>query len=77
AERIVSETLAREADRVASWMRREKENLALDYRGESGRTIGQVLVRGESRARQAYDARVVLRKRGAQFFVLTAYPVEP
>ena len=34
-------------------------------------------LRDASRARPASDARVVLRKRGARFFVLTAYPVEP
>jgi hypothetical protein len=77
AERVVASTLAREEARVQSWLRREKENLALDYRGESGRTIGTVLLRGESTPRPASDARVVLRKRGARFFVLTAYPVEP
>lgn len=77
AEAVVGATIARERERIASWMRRDKENLVLDYRGESGRTIGQVLLRGESRPRQAADARLVLRKRGARYFVLTAYPVEP
>lgn len=77
AEAVVGATIAREEGRIASWMRRDKENLALDYRGESGVTIGQVLLRGASGSRPAADARVVLRKRGASFFVLTAYPVEP
>ena len=77
AEAVVGATLEREQERIAFWMRHDKETLALDYRGESGRTIGQVLLRGENRSRAATDARVVLRKRGARFFVLTAYPVEP
>jgi len=77
AEAVIAATLARESERIATWMRHDKENLVLDYRGEPGRTIGQVLRRGEPRARAATDARVVLRKRGARFFVLTAYPVEP
>lgn len=76
AEAVIAATLARESQRVATWMRHDKENLVLDYRGEPGRTVGQVLLRGEARARPATDARVVLRKRGARFFVLTAYPVE-
>lgn len=76
AEAVIAATLARESQRIATWMRHDKENLVLDYRGEPGRTIGQVLLRGEARARPATDARVVLRKRGARFFVLTAYPVE-
>jgi hypothetical protein len=77
AERVVSETLRRQEERVASWLRREKENMALDYRGSDGRTIGRVLIRGASTTRPARDARVVLRKRGGRYFVLTAYPVEP
>jgi hypothetical protein len=77
AEGVVAATLDREQGRIASWLRRDKENLALDYRGEVGRTIGRVLLRGETSARPARDARVVLRKRGAHYFVLTAYPVEP
>lgn len=77
AEAVIAATLARGSERIATWMRHDRENLVLDYRGEPGRTIGQVLRRGEPRARAAADARVVLRKRGARFFVLTAYPVEP
>ena len=64
-------------ERIATWMRHDKENLTLDYRGDAGRTIGRVLRRGDAAALAATDARVVLRKRGARFFVLTAYPVEP
>jgi hypothetical protein len=77
AEAVVAATLDREQGRIASWLRRDKENLTLDFRGENGRTIGRVLLRGESTPRAARDARVVLRKRGARYFVLTAYPVEP
>ncbi len=77
AEEVVGRTLARERERIAFWMRHEKDSVALDYDGEDGRAIGAVLLRGEARARPASDARVVLRKRGARYFVLTAYPVEP
>ena len=77
AEAVVGTTLQREQEGIAFWMRHDKESLALDYHGESGQSVGEVLLRGETRARAASDARVVLRKRGARFFVLTAYPVEP
>ncbi|MEO8196152.1 MAG: RNase A-like domain-containing protein [Thermoanaerobaculia bacterium] len=77
AEEVVGRTLAREQERIAFWLRHEKESLALDYQGERGRAVGEVLLRGETRARPASDARIVLRKRGARYFVLTAYPVEP
>jgi hypothetical protein len=77
AEAVVGATLAREQGPIASWLRRDKENLSLDYPGESGRTIGEVLLRGESAPRQAHAARIVLRRRDGRFFVLTAYPVEP
>lgn len=77
AEAVVAATLEREQGSIASWQRRDKENLTLDYHGDRGVILGQVLVRGEQRARPASDARVILRKRGARYFVLTAYPVEP
>ncbi len=77
AEAVIAATLERERERIATWMRHDKENLTLDYRGDAGRTIGRVLRRGDAAALAATDARVVLRKRGARFFVLTAYPVEP
>ncbi len=77
AEAIVGATLAREESRVASWLRRDKVNLTLDYAGEGGQTIGEVLLRGERATRKAHAARIVLRKRGGKYFVLTAYPVEP
>ena len=77
AERVVGLTLARDQDRVASWLRRDRDNLTLDYRGTAEQTIGWVLLRGESRPVAARDARVVLRKRGERYFVLTSYPVEP
>jgi len=77
AERVVGITLAREEARIASWMRRGRGNLALDFRGAEGHPVGRVLQRGDSRARAVTGARVVLRKRGDRFFVLTSYPVEP
>jgi ATP-dependent DNA helicase RecG len=57
AEAVVSATLEREQERIAFWIRHDKESLALDYRGESGRTIGAVLLRGESRMRPASASR--------------------
>ena len=77
AEAIVGTTLDRETERVAFWMRHNKDNLTLDYRGEDRTSIGIVLRRGEVLALPARDARIVLRKRGDQFFVLTAYPEVP
>ena len=77
AERVVGLTLAGGQDRIASWLRRDKENLTLDYRGKAGQRIGWVLLRGEATPRAASDARVVLRQRGGRYFVLTSYPVEP
>lgn len=77
AEEVVGRTLARERSRVASWLRRDRGNLTLDYRGTADRTIGWVLLRGASRPVAASDARIVLRQRGEDYFVLTSYPVEP
>lgn len=77
AERVVGLTLEREAERIAGWMHRGRTNLALDFRGAAGQPVGRVLRRGAESARQASDARVVLRLKGDRYFVLTAYPVEP
>lgn len=77
AEEVVGSTLAREKERVESWLRRDRQNLTLDYRGPAERTIGWVLLRGESRPVAASAARVVLRQRDGRYFVLTSYPVEP
>lgn len=76
AERVVGATLEREAARIAAWLARRGDDLALDYRGEPGAPVGRVLVRGERAPRPAADARVVLRRSGGSYFVLTAYPLE-
>lgn len=77
AERVVGAALAREARRIAGWLERDRGgDLALEYRGDAGAAVGRVLLRGEAGPRAATDARVVLRRRGAGWFVLTAYPLE-
>jgi hypothetical protein len=76
AERVVGATLERERRRISSWLERRGGDLALDYRGEPGESVGRVLVRGERAPRSAADARVVLRRSGDGFYVLTAYPLE-
>jgi len=78
AERVVASTLAESAPRVERWLSGGGGNLALDYGGRSGETIGRTLARGARQPRPTGSARVVLRKiGGSRYFVLTAYPVEP
>lgn len=78
AERVVGETIAREADRIHGWRGRtgRRPNLALDYRGSPDTVIGRVLRRGDRRPRPGIDAVVVLRwdERAGDFYVLTSYP---
>lgn len=76
AERVVGATLEREARRIAAWLERRGEDLALDYRGVAGEPVGRVLLRGARAPIAAADARVVLRRRGDGYYVLTAYPLE-
>ncbi|HSM49763.1 MAG TPA: RNase A-like domain-containing protein [Thermoanaerobaculia bacterium] len=78
AERAVALALAAHADRIERWQRRgpRRPNLALDLRSPSGLPWGETLRRGGARPRPAPSARVVLRARGDEFFVLTAYPTE-
>jgi len=77
AERVVGAALAREQRRIAGWLERDRGgDLALEYRGDAGAVLGRVLLRGEAAPRAATDARVVLRRQGADWFVLTAYPLE-
>lgn len=77
AERVVGAALAREQRRIAGWLERDRSgDLALEYRGGAGGVVGRVLVRGEAAPRAASDARVVLRRKGGGYFVLTAYPLE-
>lgn len=77
AEAAVAGALAQESARVAEWLARgDRRDLAIDFRGDAARPVGVVLARGAPAPRSAPDARVVLRRRGATFFVLTAYPLE-
>ena len=76
AERVVGATLEREKRRIAAWLDRRGRDLALDYRGDPGVTVGRVLLRGEASPRPATDARIVLRRDGDSYYVLTAYPLE-
>jgi len=76
AERVVGATLEREAGRIAAWLERRGGDLALDYRGVAGEPVGRVLLRGARAPVAAADARVVLRRRGDGYYVLTAYPLE-
>lgn len=76
AERVVGATLEREAGRIARWLAARGGDLALDYRGAPSAPVGRVLVRGERAPRPAADARVVLRRQGEAYYVLTAYPLE-
>jgi hypothetical protein len=76
AERVVGAALEREKRRIASWLDRGKGDLALEFRGDPGATVGRVLLRGDAAPRTATDARVVLRRHGDSYYVLTAYPLE-
>jgi hypothetical protein len=77
AERAVGAALAAERDRVDTWLRRERgETLAISWRGGDNR-VGRLLERGAATSEPVRGARVVLRRRGAGYFVLTAYPERP
>jgi hypothetical protein len=76
AERVIGVTLAREKRRVDAWLARQgsRPNLALDYHGTAGDTIGRSIRRGGA-SRSCEDAVVVLRwNRDGGFIVLTSYP---
>jgi hypothetical protein len=77
AERVVAAALTRESARIERWLSRGGGNLALDYRGARGEIVGRALARGERVPRPSGDARIVLRRHGGSFAVLTAYPLEP
>lgn len=76
AERTVARTLTREAARVSAWRARtgSRPNLALDYRGAAGETLGRSIRRGRSASDPCMNAIVVLRWDGRNGFVLTSYP---
>jgi len=75
AEKTVAAALARERDRIESWLNRpgSHPNLALQFHGNEA--LGRSMRRGESSSQPAYDAAVVLRWDGDRHFhVLTTYP---
>jgi uncharacterized membrane protein len=75
AEKTVAAALARERDRVESWLNRPDAhpNLALQVHGNEA--IGRSIRRGEKAAQPSYSAAVVLRWDGDhRFHVLTTYP---
>lgn len=78
AERVVGATLARAGGRLESWERRtgRRPNLVLNYVEPAKQAIGRTLRRGQSSARPASRAVVVLRwhERSDRFYVLTSYP---
>ena len=77
AERIVAVTLQRSARRIEAWSARagSRPNLALDYRGQAGETVGRSLRRGDTSVRSCPDAVVVLRWHASgAYYVLTSYP---
>lgn len=74
AERAVAAALAAERGRVEAWAGRGgRSTIALRWRGD-GRVVGRVLERGAAAPVPAEGARVVLRRQGDGWFVLTAYP---
>ncbi|MEO8483118.1 MAG: RNase A-like domain-containing protein [Acidobacteriota bacterium] len=77
AERTVARALAMNERRIQTWRTRSGNhpNLALDYRGTAGDTIGRSLARGRQSAVPCVDAIVVLRWRERDdYYVLTSYP---
>lgn len=75
AERTVARALRDNADRVDTWTERRgtRPNLAIDYRGSRGEAIGRCMRRGRESV-DCFDAVVVLRWSGRDYFVLTSYP---
>lgn len=77
AERAVGSALGAERARIDAWLRRDRsEILTLSWRG-GATPVGRLLARGAARSERVRGARVVLRRRDAGFFVLTAYPESP
>ena len=80
AERTVARALAAAGQRLETWRSRQgpRPNLALDYAGRPGESIGRSVKRGRKDAVTCTRAVVVLRwARGREFFVLTSYPEAP
>lgn len=77
AERVVAKTLAQYRTRIDQWRARQgpRPNLALDYRGAPGESIGRSLSRRARQPMACSQAVVVLRWDGRDgFYVLTSYP---
>lgn len=75
AERTIARTLRDNADRIDNWSSRRgnRPNLELDYRGNRSEPLGRCMRRGRD-AVDCFNAVVVLRWRGQDYFVLTSYP---
>jgi len=74
AERAVTAALAIGRERIDAWAAAGKRStLVLRWRGD-GAIVGRVLERGAASPVPAEGARVVLRRQGDGWFVLTAYP---
>ncbi len=77
AERVVAETIAQNRTKIDIWIKRQgnRPNLALDYEGRAGESIGRSVKRGSSQSVTCTTAVVVLRwDRARSFYVLTSYP---
>jgi hypothetical protein len=68
-------TLRDSADRIDNWSSRRgnRPNLELDYRGNRSEPLGRCMRRGRD-AVDCFNAVVVLRSRGQDYYVLTSYP---
>ena len=77
AERAVGAALDAGRARLRDWAARPPgANLALAWSGD-GSPVGRVLERGAAAPATAAGARVVVRRRGDDWYVLTAYPEIP
>ncbi|MEO8071240.1 MAG: RNase A-like domain-containing protein, partial [Acidobacteriota bacterium] len=77
AEATVAQALTQNSARIAAWSARSgsRPNLALDYRGRNGVSIGRSLERSHRQPSPCLDAVVVLRWDGRPtYYVLTSYP---
>jgi hypothetical protein len=75
AERTIARTLRDNGDRIDNWSSRRgnRPNLELDYRGNRSEPLGRCMRRGRD-AVDCFNAVVVLRWRGQDYYVLTSYP---
>jgi hypothetical protein len=75
AERTVARALRDNADRIDTWSSRRgnRPNLEIDYRGSRGEVLGRCMRRGRD-ATDCFNAVIVLRWSGRDYYVLTSYP---